>query len=480
MDVVQNRVRFGYRRPGTAHFRAASQGLLVVCSLWFALGCQAASQSLGMGQLAQPGSVYEQGMKALQGKDGKAAIAAFSSCVSAAPENVECHWELGWSYYLEHEFDKARAEWLTVRRQAPHRAGLDKALTAINRQRDILDGALALRAASPATLTRKKSSNNGTLSVRAVGDTMLGTDFPSRMLPPEGASPLTNVKPLLQDGDITIANYEGTLCDNGHSQKCEGAKGACFAFRSPTKFAGLLKEVGIDLVSLANNHIFDFGEQCRNQTEHALRGVGIQWSGRPGTVARIERNGVGVSFIAFHAATHTNSTLDIDTASALVAAEKNRGQLVIVSFHGGAEGLSALDTPAATEYYLGENRGDVRRFAHAVVDAGADLVLGSGPHVVRGMELYRDRLVAYSLGNFATYKAFNLWGFNAVGLVLEAELDRDGRFVAGRILPTRQRGFGVPVPDERMTAVDVIRWLSRQDFPAGGVVIAQDGTIGKK
>lgn len=480
MDVELNRARFGQRRLGKVHFRSVSKGLLVVWSLWFASNCQAVSQPLAMGQLAQTGSVYEQGKKALQNKDGKAAIEAFSSCVSAAPENVECHWELGWSYYLEHEFDKARAEWLTVKRQAPQRAGLDKALTAINRQRDILDGALALRAASPASVTSKKTSKNGTISIRAVGDTMLGTDFPSRMLPPEGLSPLINVKTLLQGSDITIANYEGTLCDSGHSQKCEGAKGACFAFRSPTKFASLLKEVGIDLVSLANNHIFDFGEQCRNQTEHALTGVGIQWSGRPGTVARIERNGVGVSFIAFHAAAHTNSTLDIDAASALVATEKNRGQVVIVSFHGGAEGLSALDTPAATEYYLGENRGDVRRFSHAVVDAGADLVLGSGPHVVRGMEIYRDRLVAYSLGNFATYKAFNLWGFNAVGLVLEAELDREGRFVAGRIVPTRQRGFGVPALDERLTAADVIRWLSRQDFPVSGVVIGQDGTIGKK
>lgn len=257
-------------------------------------------------------------------------------------------------------------------------------------------------------------------------------------------------------------------------------KNNCFAFRSPRKFAALVQDAGFDVISLANNHIFDFGEECRDQTEKTLDDLGIAWSGRQGTVARFERNAAPFSFIAFHSARHTNTTLDIDAAQQMIAAEKTLGNRVIISFHGGAEGLQALHTPHKAEFFMDENRGDVRRFAHAAVDAGADIVLGSGPHVVRGMEIYKDRLIAYSLGNFATYHAFNIWGFNGIGLILEADMDDTGRFISGKIIPTRQTEFGVPVLDEKVIAIDVIRLLSKQDFPNTGVIIAQDGTFQKK
>ena len=71
--------------------------------------------------------------------------------------------------------------------------------------------------------------------------------------------------------------------------------------------------------------------------------------------------------------------------------------------HAGAEGADQLHTPYGSQYYLGENRGNARAFAHAVIDAGASIVLGSGPHVIRGIERYRGRLIAYSLGNFVGY-----------------------------------------------------------------------------
>lgn len=421
---------------------------------------------------------YVLGKKALKDKDGATAISEFSKCVSAQPDDAECHWELGWSFFLEHEFEKARVEWLTVKRLAPQRTGLDKVLKTINRHLDILTRALALRTTSPTSLVSNQKRAGHTVKIRAVGDTMLGTNFPDDMLPRNDTSPLTQINPLIKGADITFANYEGTLCNGRHSRKCDGAIGGCYAFRSPRRFAGFLKDAGFDLISLANNHILDFGETCRDQTEKSLDEAGLLWSGRLGTVARFEHNTIKFSFIAFHAAQHTNSTLDIDLANQMIKAEKSLGRLVIVSFHGGAEGVEALHTPKTTQYFMGENRGDVRRFARASVDAGADLILGSGPHVVRGMEIYKDRLIAYSLGNFATYKAFNIWGFNGVGLILEAEIDTTGQFVAGKIIPTRQVEFGVPVLDKRMTAVDVIRLLSNEDFPKTGVVVAQDGGLG--
>ena len=458
-------------------------------------------------------SFYIRGKKALGARDGQTASIEFSQCIIEQPKNVECHWELGWSFFLMHDYEKTQSAWYTVKRMAPKKPGLTKALKTIHEHVTLAAQAHALRAASPTSVAADDVPARTLIKIRAVGDTMLGTNFPRNMLPPDNTSPLQQITPLLQGADITFANYEGTLCDGGQSQKCAAhgsasaargrmpevaaahgsggtpvvrgtkqgvAQANCFAFRSPRKFAEFVKEAGFDVVSLANNHILDFGEDCRDQTEKTLDALGIAWSGRQGTVARFERNAIPFSFIAFHSARHTNTTLDIEAAQQMIAAEKALGNLVMVSFHGGAEGLRALHVPHKAELFMSEDRGHVRRFAHAVVDAGADIVLGSGPHVVRGMEVYKDRLIAYSLGNFATYRAFNIWGLNGIGLILEADIDDAGRFVSGKIIPTRQTGFGVPVLDEKMIATDVIRVLSKQDFPNTGVIIAQDGTLQKK
>ena len=93
------------------------------------------------------------------------------------------------------------------------------------------------------------------------------------------------------------------------------------------------------------------------------------------------------------------------------------------------------------------------------------------------MEIYKDRLVAYSLGNFATYGRFNLSGNLSVGFVLETELAPDGRFLHGKILPTKQQGRGIPKKDNEGTAIDLIRSLSLEDFPQTAPIIAQDGQI---
>ena len=157
-----------------------------------------------------------------------------------------------------------------------------------------------------------------------------------------------------------------------------------------------------------------------------------------------------------------------------------KNDIVIVSFHGGAEGLQALHVPEGPEMFLDDNRGDLRAFAHAVIDAGASLVLGHGPHVPRAMEMYNHHLVAYSLGNFATYKNFSLQGYEGVGLILEVTLGGDGRFVSGKIIPTRQKGYGIPIEDPKGAATDLVRLLSSQDFPKTGVRVGNDGTISER
>lgn len=317
------------------------------------------------------------------------------------------------------------------------------------------------------------------LRLRATGDVMLGTDFPSKKhLPPDSAANiLAAVAPLLRDADLTFVNLEGPLADTTTTtDKCDPGEN-CYAFRMPPRYGRFLKDAGVDLASIANNHAADFGSEGQRQTIATLEALGIAWSGPPGTTATVERNGRRIGLVAFHTARSGNYLNDHDAAAALVDSLARRTDLTLVSFHGGAEGSGALHVPDTTETFYGENRGHLRVFARRVIDAGADLVLGHGPHVPRGMETYRGRLIAYSMGNFATYERFNLSGPLGVGFVLDVSLGAEGRFLGGRLLPTRQLGEGVPVPDRRAEAVALVRRLSEADFPLTRPIILPSGRL---
>lgn len=415
---------------------------------------------------------YDAGVAALQAKDAVTAQAELSACVQVDPQRVDCHWELGWAYWLLEDWDQVVATWETVQALQPDHGTVDQYLPTARSNRDLLSTVANLD-----TTPAPTAGADSQLRLRAVGDVMLGTDFPKGVLPPnDGADMLTAVNGLLQDADLTFINLEGPLCDGGTTNKCRPDSN-CYAFRSPTRYGDYLAAAGVDLASTANNHAGDFGEFCRTQTEQTLEGLGIAYSGRPGTIASVEVDGLKVAMIGFHTSRSGHYVNDHEQAAELVAALDASHNIVIVSFHGGAEGSKALHVPQGRETFYGEDRGHLRAFTHVVVDAGADLVLGHGPHVPRAMEIYNDRLIAYSLGNFATYGRFNLSGPLGVGLVLEVEMDGEGRFVAGQILPTKQVGEGVPVPDEDAKAVSLVAKLTAEDFPSTGVVVHADGRL---
>ena len=140
-------------------------------------------------------------------------------------------------------------------------------------------------------------------------------------------------------------------------------------------------------------------------------------------------------------------------------------------------GTRQTHVPIGAELHLGENRGDTRAFAHAVVDAGADLVLGHGPHVLRGLEWYRGRLVAYSLGNFASYRNFALAGASGVSGILQVTLAADGSWRGGRLVPVRLVGHGTPELDPNGAGIAAIRTLSKSDFGARGMRVAESGEL---
>ncbi len=331
---------------------------------------------------------------------------------------------------------------------------------------------------TPAESAAKKEP----VTIAAVGDIMLGSTFPneSRMPPNDGADLLREVTPILSSADIAFGNLEGPMLEGGVSAKCPPKSTRCFAFRVPTRYGKYLKEAGFDIMNLANNHAGDFGDYGRQSTRNILDGLGIKHTGSDKAqfaITTLEVKGKKIAFIGF---AHNNISLnvnDVEIARQIVSETKKKADIVVVSYHGGAEGTGAQHVPNNTEIFFGEARGNLRLFTHTVIDAGADLVLGHGPHVMRGMEVYKSRLIAYSMGNFATYGWFQLAGETALSEILEVKLAPDGKFLSGKIHPIKQEGRGGPQSDASKAAIPLLRNLSNADFLGTAPKIADDGTI---
>jgi hypothetical protein len=330
------------------------------------------------------------------------------------------------------------------------------------------------------------------VTIAAAGDTMLGH---TPVLPPDPGSYLDAARPALR-APIAFGNLEGTLTDATGS-KCPkpsptpspsrsprhsprpspSPTRVCFAFRVPPSYAAHLRAAGFTVLNNANNHASDFGQAGLDDTLRALDAAHVAHEGLPGQIAVLRRHGFRVAFVGFAPYAFTASSLDLPGARALIRKAGRRADVVVVYQHAGAEGSDALHVTGFEERYLGEDRGNPKAFAHAAVDAGADLVIASGPHVLRGMEFYHRRLIAYSLGNFAGYHNFSGGGNLSVSGVLRVTLAEDGTFVAGRLVPLRLDADGRPAPDPSRAAVGLVAGLSRADFGRHAARFSASGTI---
>ncbi|HEX6928837.1 MAG TPA: CapA family protein [Gammaproteobacteria bacterium] len=309
------------------------------------------------------------------------------------------------------------------------------------------------------------------LRIRAVGDIMLGTTYPDDRTPPnDGRGLLAPVAHWLRNADLTFGNVEGVLMDGGEPEKFCDNPSLCYLFRSPSRYALTLRDAGFDVVSLANNHARDFGEAGRSASMMALDDAGIAHTGRAGDIASLVVDGHRVAVAGFAPNVGSWSLLDIEGAAHLVAGLAVGHDIVIVSFHGGAEGADALHVPPGMETFYGEQRGDLRKFSRAVIDAGADLVIGHGPHVPRGLEIHRGRLIAYSLGNFATHWGISVSGNKGLAPVLDVVIGANGVFLEGAILSAVQRRPDGVFPDEDQAALRLMRRLAQEDFNGGGLI----------
>ena len=322
------------------------------------------------------------------------------------------------------------------------------------------------------------AAESDTLTLAMVGDIMMGTTYPDTLLPyKDGAFLFRDAKSVLKRADLAMGNLEGPLCDGGKSTKKDTLNN--YAFRTPTSFAPLLRDAGFDFLSMANNHANDFGEEGIESTEQALHSQGIKYAGVKGhfEAAVIKRKGLRIGICAFGHNPYTLRHTDQATVKRVVSALRNQADIIVVSFHGGAEGRTQSRLPYGKEEFFKENRGSLREFAHYCIDLGADVVYGHGPHVVRCVEVYKGRFIAYSLGNFCTPYGISLKGISGQAPIVEIKINEKGQFLNGRIHSlVQRRGIG-PRWDKNKGAARQMKMLSDLDVPASSAMVDARGNI---
>ncbi len=300
-----------------------------------------------------------------------------------------------------------------------------------------------------------------TVTIKAVGDLVFGSDWPTSSYPPGFQNDVqTRLKRVVGPADVVFGNFEGTLTTHDVSTKNPNSS-TVFAFRMPPSFTQLLREAGFNVINIANNHTFDFGPTGFADTVNNLSRAGAFVVGEANKVTLQKVNGITIAWVGFSHLYRHNNINDLEKLAELVQQARPIADLVIVSMQAGAEGSEALKVRDYDEIFLGEHRGNTYAFAHRAIDLGADLVLGHGPHVVRGMECYKGKLIAYSLGNFVGYGALSIKRAAAISMILEVTLSKNRQTIGFDVLPVKFTNQKLPEPDETGMVRYLLNDLSR-------------------
>jgi poly-gamma-glutamate capsule biosynthesis protein CapA/YwtB (metallophosphatase superfamily) len=321
-----------------------------------------------------------------------------------------------------------------------------------------------------------------TVQIVAVGDIMMGTMYPDGAYLPKNndcSGSFAHVKPYFANADMLFGNLEGALIRNTTGAKKCGDPKICYTFGMPAAFVSCLSDAGFNLLSIANNHSGDFGEVGRQTTKETLRGAGIHYAGQLDCpTAIVEKKGVKYGFCAFAPNKGTVDVNNIPAAEAIVRSLDSVCDIVIVSFHAGAEGSSYQHVTKKSETFVGENRGNVYEFAHRMIEAGGDVLLGHGPHVTRAIEVYKNRFITYSMGNFSTFSRVNVQGVSGLAPIIRIFTDKKGQFIKAQITPTCQSSDNrTPRYDHERRVIKVIQNLTKTDFPEVPIKISDDGEV---
>jgi len=328
------------------------------------------------------------------------------------------------------------------------------------------------------------SQTDSLVRIAGVGDINLGTSFPSRAFLPPNNNAAAIIAPAVEffkSADVAFGNLEGPFVGEvPPAKRCKDTT-KCYIFRTPTSYFPTLVDAGINLMSVANNHSFDFGPVGVNSTFALIDSFQVAGAGtieRP--YAIFHKDGRTYGLCAFSPNSGVVSINDYARVKQIVQHLDTIVDIVVVSFHGGAEGKDYVNVPKKREYFLGEDRGNVYEFSKMVIDAGADVVFGHGPHVPRAIHLYKDRFIAFSLGNFCTYSRISVSGVNGYAPLILVTTKTDGTFVEAKIHSFTQSFRSGISFDTQHRVAKFIKNLTLKDFPDSPLLITDDGTVTKR
>jgi len=334
--------------------------------------------------------------------------------------------------------------------------------------------------AAPVTCTRPDAEPGRTVRMVFGGDVVLGNNFLVDNIPASWDEQyFAGVRDILRKADLAFANLEGALGERGETTK-DPSGGRQFAFRFPSRYAGLLKNEGFDVVNIANNHAYDFGESGFRDTQQNLESADIAFVGPRGRVASLKVGELRVAMLGYSYSPRYASVFELEEDAEQVRQAKAQGNYVIVTFHAGAEGPAAIWHEDKEEMFYGENRGNVVAFARAMVDAGADLVIGHGPHVLRAVECYKDKPIAYSLGNFVGVGGLSAKKIAAVSALLQVDVSDRGVVQNLALIPLRFSDHKLPEPDEREYGTRLVNHLGQNAMFKGDFVEFPVNSAGAK
>ncbi|RKN42747.1 CapA family protein [Micromonospora endolithica] len=329
---------------------------------------------------------------------------------------------------------------------------------------------------APVATTGGTEPAGSAISMSATGDIIMG-NAPNRLPPNGGKGFFTSVRKALA-ADLVMGNLEEPLTVDTGTGKCGANSTRCFQFRAPPEYAAHLRDAGFDLLNQANNHGYDYGPKGYENTQAALEKYDLAHTGAPDQITVVDVKGVKVAVAGFSSYVWSNPLTDIAASKKVVAKAAGMADLVVVQVHMGGEGADKTRVKPGTEMFLGENRGDPVKFSKAMIDAGADLIVGHGPHVLRGMEFYKGRLIAYSLGNFAGGgNSLSNNGRLGWGGVLKVSLKPDGTWAGGSFVSTFMNSSGKPTMDPDDRGLGLMRQLTADDFPKSGATFDDSGKI---
>lgn len=313
-------------------------------------------------------------------------------------------------------------------------------------------------------------SDTKTITVSTLGDCTLGTDANFSTANSFNAYDeanghdyfFKNVKSILEEDDVTFANLEGTFTTSNDRQDKQ------YAFKGDPDYTEILTDGSVEVVTLANNHSGDYGEQGLADTETALEEAGIDYC-IGDTITVKEVNGVKIAFIGIFVNYGTDDS-ENQLRSDIENAKKQGAELIITAFHWGSEKATQ---PDETQQSL----------AHIAIDCGADLVVGHHPHVLQGIEKYNGKYIAYSLGNFC-------FGGNSNPSDMDTMIFRQTFTISGdgaakdddvTVIPcsiSSDQGYNnyQPTPAEGEAAASIIARLNEYSA-AYGVTVADDGSV---